>query len=119
MRIEVRGKGVEITSGLRTFVERRARLALGSRSEKIDRLQVWIEDVNGPKGGTDKVCRVKVTGREVGEHLLESASAEIGASVFDAVDRAARLASRSLERARAHARGQIGDSRPWALRFHG
>jgi hypothetical protein len=50
MRIDVRGKGLAVTAGLRDFVERRLRLALGTRSERIDRVRVWLEDVNGRRG---------------------------------------------------------------------
>lgn len=117
MRVEVRGKGLEVTAALRAFVESRARLALGSRAEQVRRLLVWVEDVNGPKGGTDKVCRVKVSGPDIGEHVVESASAEVGSAVFEAVDRAARLATRAMKRVRE--RRLAGPARPWALGYQG
>ncbi|MGC4120923.1 MAG: HPF/RaiA family ribosome-associated protein [Myxococcales bacterium] len=111
MRIEVRGKGVEITTGLRAFVERRARFSLGRRSDQIDRVQVWLEDVNGPKGGDDKRCRVKLSGPGLSGKLVESESNDLGAAVFDALERASRVADRTLDRTR---RPIWGVARPWA-----
>jgi len=117
MRIEVRGKGIEITVGLRQYVERRARFSLGRRSDQIERVQVWLEDVNGPKGGDDKRCRVKLSGPGISGKLAESSSNEVGAAVFDALERAARVADRALARLPAgrERRLALGLPRPWAV----
>ena len=101
MQIDVRGKGLSVTAGLRSFVERRVRLALGSRSERIDRVQVWLEDVNGPKGGDDKRCRVRVQGREVGERVVEARGADLGTTVFEAAERIGRATARAWDRLKA------------------
>lgn len=101
MRIDVRGKGLSVTAGLRRFVEQRVRLALGSRSERVDRVQVWLEDVNGPKGGLDKRCRVRVQGRGVGERVVESSGSDLGSVVYDAAERAGRATTRAVDRLRA------------------
>jgi len=111
MKIEVRGKGVEVTRGLREFVERRARFSLGRRSDQIDRVQVWLEDVNGPKGGDDKRCRVRLGGAGLTGKLVESSSNELGTAVFDALERAARVADRARSRQR---QSLVGLARPWA-----
>ena len=109
MRIEVRGKGVEVTTGLREFVGRRARFSLGRRSDQIERVQVWLEDVNGPKGGDDKRCRVKLGGPGLSGTIVESTSDELGSAVFDALERASRVADRALGR---HRRPLLAP--PWA-----
>lgn len=111
MRIEIRGKGIEVTAGLREFVERRARFSLGRRSDQIERVQVWLEDVNGPRGGEDKRCRVKLSGPGLSGRLIESSSGELGTAVFDALERASRVADRALDRSR---RPFWGVARPWA-----
>ena len=112
MKIEVRGKGIEVTAGLREFVERRAHFSLGRRSDQVDRVQVWLEDVNGPKGGDDKRCRVKLAGPGLSDKVVESCSGDLGAAVFDALERAARVAGRAHERS---CRPVWGVSRPWAV----
>ena len=114
MRVEVRGKGVEITAGLRELVERRAHFSLGRRADQLERVQVWLEDVNGPKGGDDKRCRVRLAGPGLSGRIVESASNELGAAIFDALERASRTADRALDRQR---KPLPGVHRPWATAF--
>ncbi|HEY3445105.1 MAG TPA: HPF/RaiA family ribosome-associated protein [Myxococcales bacterium] len=111
MRVEIRSKGIELTAGLREFVERRARFSLGRQSDQVARVQVWLEDVNGPKGGDDKRCRVKLSGPGLSGRLIESSSSDLGAAVFDALERASRVADRAHDRG---SRPFWGVSRPWA-----
>lgn len=113
MRIEIRGRGVEVGSGIRKMVERRARFALGRRSDPIDRVQVWLEDVNGPKGGTDKRCRARLVGDGLGGRVVEAQGGDLGAVIFEAFERASRLVHRLLGRMHEHA---LGTTRPWLAR---
>lgn len=116
MRIDVRGKGLEIGASLRGYVERRVAFALGRRSDQLERVQVWLEDVNGPRGGADKRCRVKLTGRGLGAKVIEASGSELGAVVHEALERAAQVAGRALERAHEH---RLGSTRPGALALQG
>jgi len=60
MQAEVRGKGLHVTAVLSTYIQRRLGFALGRFDRRVERVLVRIEDVNGPKGGIDKHCRVVV-----------------------------------------------------------
>lgn len=62
MRLDVRSRSFLVTEALREFVERKAQFALGRFAPRFDECQVVFEDVNGPRGGIDKSCRVVVRG---------------------------------------------------------
>jgi putative sigma-54 modulation protein len=111
MRVEVRVKSVEATRQMREQVEMRARLALGRHADRVERVQILLEDVNGPRGGSnDKRCRVRWVGPGLGSRVIEASSGELGAAVADALERASRLTRRLLDRLRAE---PLRATRPW------
>ena len=58
MRLEIRSRGVEVSERLKDHVEERLRLALGRLARYVGEVWVYLRDVNGPRGGKDKLCRV-------------------------------------------------------------
>lgn len=85
---ELLGEG--FTRRIRTQLTRR----LGRAAGLIERITVRFEDVNGPKGGNDKVCRIKavIGGRpsvvvEKQAHSHASAFARAAAAIGTAVSR--------------------------------
>ncbi len=84
-----------------SFVERvRAQLAhhLGHDAGSIQRSTVRFEDVNGPKGGVDKLCRIKLvlTGRPT--MLAEKRAATPGRAFASAVQSIRVAIARDHER---------------------
>ncbi|HEY3353070.1 MAG TPA: HPF/RaiA family ribosome-associated protein [Polyangia bacterium] len=98
MQIEVRGG--EGGWELQEQVERRLRFALGRFGHWIRGVIVRLVDLNGPKGGVDKRCRVEVRGGSRRAIVVESTDASVLAAVDDAAARAARSVGRAMERAR-------------------
>ena len=79
----VRVFGGALNDDERAYVARKLGMKLGKFATSIERVSVRVSDVNGPRGGVDQRCRVKVVligedGREVilgvlgvGEHFGE------------------------------------------------
>ena len=57
-RTEVRSVGVDVGDRLKSYLERRLLFALGRFGRRVTAVRIWISDVNGPKGGTDKKCTI-------------------------------------------------------------
>jgi ribosome-associated translation inhibitor RaiA len=99
--IDMRTRGFSLTPGLRSYGEQRLELALDRHRERIARVRVTLGDVNGPRGGEDKSCRVEVRlrgGRTVRATVVDAdAYAALGA----AAHRAGRALARALDRERA------------------
>jgi ribosome-associated translation inhibitor RaiA len=99
--IEMRTRGFSLTAGLRAYAEQRAELALDRHRDRIARVRVTVADVNGPKGGEDKSCRVEVRlrgGLTVRATVVDS---DAYAAIGIAVHRAGRALARALARERA------------------
>jgi hypothetical protein len=56
----IRAEGVTISDELDGHVRKRLAARLGGFADRIERLTVRFEDVNGPRGGVDVACRGKV-----------------------------------------------------------
>ncbi|EAR07664.1 HPF/RaiA family ribosome-associated protein [Reinekea blandensis] len=92
MQIEIRSKNIDMTPSLRDYVRRRLSFALGARAGQIQRVQVMLSDINGPKGGNDKHCRILVNVPYIKDVVIEDCQTELKG----AIDRAAARTSRTL-----------------------
>ena len=100
MKLAIRARGLVLTAELRDQVLRRMHFALSRLSPALHRVDVTLADINGPKGGIDKVCRVRTTGPALREVVIEERDAEIATAEDVAAHRAARTVQRTLDRAR-------------------
>ena len=58
--IYIRQEGVEVDQSARTHIRRKLRTKLAKFAASVERASVRIGDLNGPRGGIDHVCRIKV-----------------------------------------------------------
>lgn len=100
MNIVIRARGFSITGGLRAHVERRVAFALDRYADRVARVGVAIGDVNGPRGGRDKSCRVEVLVRDGRAVRASALDADAYAAIGAAVRRAARALGREIGRER-------------------
>jgi putative sigma-54 modulation protein len=100
MKLHIRFRDLESNSELKDLVVRRVRFALSRFTHAIRNINVTLADVNGPRGGVDKVCRVRIVGPQLGLIVVEETANEVPAALDGAVGRVARTAARTLERRR-------------------
>jgi putative sigma-54 modulation protein len=107
----LKDRGVRRPQDLPQHIERRLRFALSRFSGRIQKIVVFLDDQNGPRGGPDKVCRVLVKTRGLGVVLASATHADW----FTAVDQAAGRIGHSVARHVARRRTQRGPSSgmPW------
>jgi putative sigma-54 modulation protein len=97
----IRLAGVNLTSGDRTYIRRKLGMKLGKFATSVERASVRVEDVNGPRGGIDKACRIKVVLRGLPSVVVETSDASLGAAVDGALTGIERAVRRSLQRRRS------------------
>lgn len=56
----VRGIGVTLTDDDHAYIRHKLRTKLGKFATSIQRVSVRVTDLNGPRGGIDQVCSIKV-----------------------------------------------------------
>ncbi len=97
MQVEIRGKGFRVTDVLSTYIQRRLGFALGRFGRRVQRVLVRVEDVNGPKGGIDKQCRVAVLVRHSTTAVMEGKAANIHVAINRAVGKTSRYVADRLK----------------------
>jgi ribosome-associated translation inhibitor RaiA len=100
MRLSVSGDRVKVTTGLREYIDRRLRFALGRFGPAIDHVSVRVGDANGPRGGVDKHCQIVVKLRAPGSNFIsiDDNDEDLRAAVARASSRAGRTVARTLDR---------------------
>jgi putative sigma-54 modulation protein len=94
MHISIQSNGFVLTEALRAYIEQRLKAALGWAGTRMRKLHVSLSDINGPRGGRDKRCKIQVQlagGKNV---LIEDTEADL----YHAIDRAAERADRAVVR---------------------
>ena len=77
MQIDVQALGFELTPALRSHAVRRLHFALGRSNAQVSRLSVRLSDLNGPRGGEDKRCQVRVKLTDAPEVVIEDTEADL------------------------------------------
>ena len=102
MHIEIQTNGFELTEGLREHTERRLRFALSWASHDVRKIAVRLFDINGPRGGNDKRCRIQIPLPGTADVMIEDTEPDLYIAIDRAADRAERAVARKLERQREH-----------------
>lgn len=58
MRVMIESKSFKLTKALKDYAAKRLNSALTKSQSRLQYVMVRLSDVNGPRGGEDKVCHV-------------------------------------------------------------
>jgi ribosomal subunit interface protein len=98
MRFEIRARDISIGHALRNHIERRLRFALDRFAGRIRQVHVTLGDLNGPRGGIDKCCKLAISLDRPSTIVLESHASNVYAAIDRVADKAATCIGRRLER---------------------
>ncbi|RFP09271.1 HPF/RaiA family ribosome-associated protein [Duganella sp. BJB488] len=105
MQIAIQSSGLVLTRSLRAYVQRRLQTSLGW--VLIRRLTVWLSDINGPRGGRDKRCKIQVSLDNGKTVLIEDTEADLYAAIDRAAERADHAVARQIARRRSFAHKKL------------
>lgn len=89
---------------LRGVVVRRARFVMRRLVWLVPRARVCLSDLNGPRGGVDKRCRVELRAAGTSPVVVTSVARHWRSALDAALSRAARALLRLWQRERRHVR---------------
>lgn len=105
MDIKIRAQNIEMSEALRHYVERRVGFTLRPFRRTLGGVVVRLSDLNGPRGGVDKRCRITAIQYPAGALLVQATDVDL----YAAIDRAAHRLERTIGRRRRQAlRSQKG-----------
>lgn len=103
MLLEIRHVNLQVSDALQEFVQLYVERALRPFEDNVERVEVRIQDINGPRGGVDKRCSVVVelagsrkavvvkSARSNVYEAVQAAFMRLGESVGRALSRRRRL----------------------------
>ena len=105
--LAIRTAGTSVDGKLRTYVAERLGRQLGKSALHVERVSVRFRDINGPRGGKDKLCRIKVVVSGLPSVITE----ERDKAKRAAFDLAAASCERTLRRQLGKARARLPQRR--------
>jgi putative sigma-54 modulation protein len=100
MRIDIQARDFPLTEALRSHAERRLRLTLARCGGHIQLVVMRLSDINGPRGGAGKRCRLHVVLSDSSDVVIQDTEADVYVAIDRATDRAGRTLVRRIDRRR-------------------
>jgi hypothetical protein len=96
----IKGRGIAWTPDLQQLLDLRLEKVTERFSPKIRSISASLEDVNGPRGGVDKKCRVTVMLASCDQVSVSACAPKAEAALTRAVGKAKAVLLRKLQGAR-------------------
>lgn len=96
--VNIRAMGVDVDDETRDYIRRKLGQKLGKHALSIERVSVRLRDVNGPRGGVDHQCQVKVVLSGLPSVIVEEGREKMRAAIDAAISGATKSVSRALRR---------------------
>ena len=96
----IRATGTHFSAHEREYTQRKLDQKLGKFDRSIERVSIRIDDVNGPRGGVDQKCRMKVVLTGQPSVIVESQRSQAHAAVDAAIQSAEKTVRRTVRRRR-------------------
>lgn len=100
----IRAEQGDLARDDRAYIRRKLGTRLGKFQDDIVRISVRTDDLNGPRGGVDRLCRIRVTLRAMPTVVYECRDASLDAAVDGALAGTERAVRRAIERHRRRPR---------------
>ena len=100
MLVDIRVRHGRLSRSLEEQLERRLYFALARFSGRVRRISAFLEDINGPRGGEDKLCKIEAILVPSGSIMAEATDADVASAVGRAAERVARRVRDALDRKR-------------------
>jgi putative sigma-54 modulation protein len=90
MNVNFTLRGVELTPEQLEILNRKAAFSFDRFGDKLASVEILLEDINGPRGGDDKRCRLIMRLHHEPTVILEERGMAVVAVGLTAIERAAR-----------------------------
>jgi len=103
MKISVRPRDIEWSDELQKQVERSIALAVDRYGTRVTHISVYLADLNGPRGGVDKLCQITADLRGSSSVLILERGDDLAVTINRAARRLGYRVGRTIQRLRTRA----------------
>ena len=94
MNVNIQAPSFTVTPGIEQRIRARFGTTLQRHGDALIGTDIYLRDINGPKGGDDKLVTVRVRLRNQPDITIENTDEDL----YRAIDRAAKRANRAVRR---------------------
>ena len=94
MKVRIQTQGFELTPAIAARVHEQVNGILRRYADEVLAIDVYLKDLNGPKGGLDKQAGIRLQVR----HLPPISVISVEDDLYKAIDRSARRSRRAVRR---------------------
>lgn len=94
MLINIQSRHFSLSAALSQYVKTKVQVMLSRYEAKINSINVSLFDVNGPKGGEDKCCKIIIKINGSSSIVVQ----EIAEDLYDAINTCSRRVRRAVKR---------------------
>ncbi len=107
MKIVLNNRNLTDINEISTYINRKVELCFSRNRSKIKSITIILADINGPKGGKDKQCKILVNAN----HLPEIVVVEKREGLLHAIDSCLMRANRVMEQQLKRRQGNLQSNR--------
>jgi len=107
MEVQIETQNIDIPANSSSSLAQRVRKAMSHVGGHIIRLHLSLRDVNGVKGGRDKICTLRATLASGGEVVVVDRDKQVRKALFNALRRSRVVINRELKRRRQKSRRRV------------
>jgi putative sigma-54 modulation protein len=100
MQVEIQSRPFILTKALRSYIERKLKSSLSNCTDHVKRVAIRLSDINGPKGGEDKLCQIQIKMAGTSDIIIKNTKEDMYAAIDHATDRAECAMIRKVGRQR-------------------
>ena len=102
MLVKTYTRGLQTPETWADHVDSKIRISLGLFTHKIRRVDVFLSDINGPKGGLDMLCKIKTSVYGQAPFIVQEKADTVHEAINVCLHRTKRSISRHIERQIKH-----------------
>jgi ribosomal subunit interface protein len=100
MRMQLQSHNVQLSDALHEYAARRISFAFDRIADRVRDVVVRLTNVNGPRGGDDKLCQVQVHLASGGSLVLQDRDASAYRAIDRSIARVKRIVKDEIRRKR-------------------
>ena len=108
MLVHLRAQHSILVGAVHRHLEKRVRAALGPTASRVRSVTAEFSDINGPRGGVDKSCRIKVVLSGLPSVYVENQAQAVGRAFDGALADAERAVRKAIARRRTKSTSRAG-----------
>jgi len=96
MQVDIQARAFSLTKALNRYARQKLVSSLACCEDSIQRVVMRLSDINGPRGGQDKLCHIQVVLAGLPDVIIEDTEVDM----YDAIDQATARAGHATSRKR-------------------